>query len=1101
MKNYKLSNILLLNIIFFVFLFAGCMQSGILNESSTAKKKVNLQINALSENSGISKSVLPGDPTTLIDKYKLLYGTNSGSLDQSVEFIALDTDAKVTLETGTWSFKLQALKSDNTVLLEGLITDRAITTNSTLDFTLVPLAIGNGLVEVTVSWNGSTQTVNSVETIWNSGILDPALTVDTLNKEVVFTKSDVPTNNYFLTFKLKDTNGKVTSTVSEIVVVKPNLTSTKTITLIDADFNKPPLAPESLTVNVLPSATENGKVKLDWLDKSNNEEKFVILWNDGTTTGNIDVSASHETYTWESADRSKTYSFTVKAVNEFGENESNTISSIKFVTGISLNKSTTSIASGGSETLTATITPNDANNTGLLWSSSDENKAVVSTGGVITGVSSGEATITVKTVDGEKTSTCTVTVSGEAFPGALSSVVDSDIPDPADAEYFTYTRATYLTNYIKPTGKTSTGAFVYHKEASGEEDWVTKTGTEFGVCLTGGGSESDAAIQWMLNKGKNGDVVVLRMDDPNEGWYDDTATPKVWNYPNETVDTDSLTELFISLGADSVTTLLVKTQAQANDTFVEQAIKNAEVLWICGGNQTDYYNFWNDTKIETAINYLVNTKLVPIGGTSAGMHSMGKLLHTPGKNSIDESNSVISNDVVADPYISTTEGTTLGSGTFDFSDSFLNIPFMDNIITDTHWETRDRMGRSIVMMARAKKDNLRTIDQIRLIAANECSAVCIDSSGIGTVFGEYDETYNDAVYFFKPSTTTPETFICNDNSNVQWAHTGGAIKAYYVRGYTDGRNTFNINTWEPVGTEGTNYFVYNININGRTLNINGTNYTIDSTNGNETYYAIESSGGSGGDTPPTWASGYPKIDTSLTDKFLVKIDEVGVVYWIAVTSGSTAPTPAQVKSGVTYGDVTVHTANNLAMTANTENYEYLTDVPYGIYDVYIVAEDAQTSPNLQTSVSKLTITLEGTNYPLTLNTLHTDCAIGGSDTTNWLEYTAGSDTTVYFWINDKYNFTSTQPNWANYIYFYDNQQTTVMDNSLITRSDTTETGIKQTIAQDGYYYNNTSSRTAPLYFSFSVTAGHTYYIKLFNDGSAGGNAKVKISTSAPTNWE
>jgi uncharacterized protein YjdB len=81
------------------------------------------------------------------------------------------------------------------------------------------------------------------------------------------------------------------------------------------------------------------------------------------------------------------------------------------VTGVSLNKSTLTLNAGGSETLTVTVSPSTAVNKSVYWISDTPNKVSVSQSGVVTGLSAGSATITVTSVDGGKTATCTVTVS------------------------------------------------------------------------------------------------------------------------------------------------------------------------------------------------------------------------------------------------------------------------------------------------------------------------------------------------------------------------------------------------------------------------------------------------------------------------------------------------------------------------------------------------------------------------------------------------------------------------------------------------------------------------------------------------------------------
>ena len=80
------------------------------------------------------------------------------------------------------------------------------------------------------------------------------------------------------------------------------------------------------------------------------------------------------------------------------------------VTSVTLNKTATSIQVGGTETLTATISPTDAANKKVTWKSDKPEIATVAEGKV-TGVKAGTAIITVTTEDGGKTATCKVTVS------------------------------------------------------------------------------------------------------------------------------------------------------------------------------------------------------------------------------------------------------------------------------------------------------------------------------------------------------------------------------------------------------------------------------------------------------------------------------------------------------------------------------------------------------------------------------------------------------------------------------------------------------------------------------------------------------------------
>ena len=106
------------------------------------------------------------------------------------------------------------------------------------------------------------------------------------------------------------------------------------------------------------------------------------------------------------------------------------------VTGVTLDNTSASLKPGDTLTLAATVAPSGASNKAVTWTSSNANVATVSNSGVVTARAAGTATITVTTMDGGYTATCTVTVvpvltlpSGlveideEAFAGSAAVVV------------------------------------------------------------------------------------------------------------------------------------------------------------------------------------------------------------------------------------------------------------------------------------------------------------------------------------------------------------------------------------------------------------------------------------------------------------------------------------------------------------------------------------------------------------------------------------------------------------------------------------------------------------------------------------------------------
>ena len=85
------------------------------------------------------------------------------------------------------------------------------------------------------------------------------------------------------------------------------------------------------------------------------------------------------------------------------------------VTGVSLDKTSLMLTITETETLTATVTPDEATNKSVRWSSSNAEVATVSFDGTVTALKGGNATITVTTVDGDKKANCTVTVDGRSI--------------------------------------------------------------------------------------------------------------------------------------------------------------------------------------------------------------------------------------------------------------------------------------------------------------------------------------------------------------------------------------------------------------------------------------------------------------------------------------------------------------------------------------------------------------------------------------------------------------------------------------------------------------------------------------------------------------
>ena len=89
---------------------------------------------------------------------------------------------------------------------------------------------------------------------------------------------------------------------------------------------------------------------------------------------------------------------------------------IVHVTGISLDRNSATIKEGEYITLVATVTPSNADNKSVSWSSSSDAVATVDASGKVTGIKAGSATITATTEDGGKKAICALSVEANLAP-------------------------------------------------------------------------------------------------------------------------------------------------------------------------------------------------------------------------------------------------------------------------------------------------------------------------------------------------------------------------------------------------------------------------------------------------------------------------------------------------------------------------------------------------------------------------------------------------------------------------------------------------------------------------------------------------------------
>jgi cyanophycinase-like exopeptidase len=299
----------------------------------------------------------------------------------------------------------------------------------------------------------------------------------------------------------------------------------------------------------------------------------------------------------------------------------------------------------------------------------------------------------------------------------------------------------------------------YTEYATGSSSDLT-TSHEFGICMMGGASENDNAMIWFLNKANGGDVVVLRAsgsDGYNNYFYND-----------------------LGVTINSVTTFVIHNVAGATDPYVLQKVANAEAIWFAGGDQFDYVSYFKDNDMEDTLNNFINTKQGAIGGTSAGMAILGSSYFSA------ENGTVTNAQALSDPYHNRM---TLG-----YND-FLDIPYLTDVITDTHYDDPDRRARHAAFLARYATDNT---SRAFGIACNEYTAVCVNSSGRAYVYGDYP-VYPEYAFFLQSNCLEigdeflPET--CVDGQPLTWNRDGEAIKVAKIAGTQNGENYIDLGGW------------------------------------------------------------------------------------------------------------------------------------------------------------------------------------------------------------------------------------------------------------------------------------------------------------------
>ena len=162
--------------------------------------------------------------------------------------------------------------------------------------------------------------------------------------------------------------------------------------------------------------------------------------------------------------------------------------------------------------------------------------------------------------------------------------------------------------------------------------------------------DTDEAFSWQIQNANGGDFVVLRTSG------DDAYNQYIMGM-----------SLAVGKALNSVTTILFKNKKGSQESEVLNALRNAEAIFMAGGDQSEYLEYWRGTEVQS----LIQEKMVniTIGGTSAGCMVLGNWVYSA------DAGSITSDDALANPY----------DKYVTIVPAFLKIPYMNTFITDTHF--------------------------------------------------------------------------------------------------------------------------------------------------------------------------------------------------------------------------------------------------------------------------------------------------------------------------------------------------------------------------------------------------------------------------------
>lgn len=611
------------------------------------------------------------------------YNVIDGASKTLLSTFSVGTVAAGEIKTVTYSVPAAYLKIENSYCVNKFELD--VTTdseelyvaNNTYDVVYAPIAVES------ISLNTSTLSLEYGQTAQLIATVYPS---NAFNKGVHFVSdsTDVAT---------VDDNGNIITVGSGTAII--------TAITDDGDY----IAQCQVTVSV--------KVKGVDLDQND------ITINVGNTIAlkaniNPDV-ASDKTVEWTSSDTSvatvdkdgvvrgvKTGSTTITAkTNDGGFEASCTVNVINAVKGITVSDTRIALYPNKTKQLKASVTPADADNPNVVWESNDDEVATVSETGLVTAKMPGTATITVKSVDGEYTATCTVTVGKHVSSIILS---DTELTMPAGTSETLYATVMPLAAFDKTVTWVSTNPKVATVDENGNVKAI-KAGTTTIIAYCEDGDVTASCIVTVTNSATGIEMSESEVYIARNSQKQLTATVKPDTAENKNITWESKYPEIATVDSNGLVTAKM-----AGTTIVVATSADGEFKAYCSVKVVGV-----DAVSTASIDYATGI----ITGLSSNLNSLDNYIEVTDEScelkydklGTDSIVYLTRNDEVIDAYTVVLFGDVNGDGWYDGRDAVTVSMIANGMLS------REQVGEAVWMAADCNHDG--KIDQADVDLLNQ----------------------------------------------------------------------------------------------------------------------------------------------------------------------------------------------------------------------------------------------------------------------------------------------------------------------------------------------------------------------------------------------